>query len=102
MYSQEQMYQKEVSNTKERRRFSWGKTFKIIGIVLLILWILFSLGYVARDQWIRFQNNQLVAAYQRGVADSIRTMMTQSENCQRVTLQDGEKEVEFINATCPK
>ncbi len=76
------------------------KAIKKVGLVILLLWLVFSAGYVIRDQWLRFQFKQIQTAYQKGITDSIRTIMVQSANCQQVTLQDGDKRVELIATSC--
>jgi hypothetical protein len=73
---------------------------KKILLIILGLWIVFSVGYVLRDQWIKFQNRQILAAYQNGVANTLRTLMSQAELCQPVSLMDGDKKIELIKVGC--
>ena len=69
-------------------------------LVILGLWLIFSSGYIARDQWIEFQNRQILAAYQSGVTDTVRTLMERAELCQPVSLVDGDKQMELIKVGC--
>lgn len=81
---------------------SLGAVFKKTALLILGLWIVFSLGYVLRDQLLKFQAKQNLAAYQNGVADTIRTLMGRAELCQPVVLIDGDKKTELGKLGCPK
>lgn len=93
----------EVKAQNKKKR--WGREglkpfFKKAVIVILGLWIIFSLGYIFRDQWTKFQNRQVLIAYQNGVADTIRALISQAELCQPVSLVDGDKRIELIKLGC--
>ena len=70
---------------------------KIIGMVLLVGWMVFSVVYVANDQWQDFKVRQIQLAYQRGLTDSMRRVMIESAKGAPITLTDGENRVEIIS-----
>lgn len=83
-----------------RNRIEPKKIGKKILLAILWLWIIFSLGYIVRDQWLKFQLTQTQDIYQQGVADTIRTLMVQTTTCQPITLQDGDKTIQIIAIAC--
>ncbi|PIR12743.1 hypothetical protein COV49_04400 [Candidatus Falkowbacteria bacterium CG11_big_fil_rev_8_21_14_0_20_39_10] len=66
----------------------------------LILWIVFSLGYIGYDQWQDFQVSKINQAYQAGITNSVNSLITESEKCQPIKVYNGEKNVEFIAVSC--
>ena len=70
--------------------------------LLVIGWMVFSLIYILRDQWLKFRFRELQTMYQRGIEDAVRLIMNQSANCQEVLLQDGQRKIKLIDVTCPK
>jgi len=85
---------------QNRKKWRLKTFFGRVVVIILGLWIIFSIGYVARDQWIEFQNNQILTAYQSGVADTVRTLMSQAESCQPVSLFDGNKQIQVLKIGC--
>lgn len=77
-------------------------TWKSVLILLVIVWLGFSLFYIVRDQWQKFQAKQIQTAYQNGVTDAVRLLMKETEKCAAVPLQDGDKTVKVIRADCPR
>lgn len=75
-------------------------TKKSILILLVIVWIVFSAGYIAYDQWQDFKTGQMQVAYQQGLIDSVRTIMNESTKCQPIPLLDGDKQVNIIAVEC--
>lgn len=73
---------------------------KIIGAVVLFAWIIFSIVYIANDQWQVLQTVKMKQAYQQGVSDSVRALMTESAKCAPVPLVDGDKKVEVVAVSC--
>jgi len=73
---------------------------KNIIIFVLVAWSVFSVWYVVRDQWWKFQYRQLQAAYQKGSADTIRLLMEQAERCIKIPMQDGDKKIEVMKVGC--
>lgn len=77
-------------------------SWRNILILFLIIWLGFSIFYVGRDQWQKFQAKQVQAAYQNGVTDAVRLLMKETEKCAPIPLQDGDKTVKVIRADCPR
>jgi hypothetical protein len=90
--------------TQNKKRFWRNWNLKTAGkttlMIILGFWIVFSIGYVLRDQWIKFQNRQILAAFQNGVADTVRALIRQAETCQPVSLIDGDKTIEVVKVGC--
>jgi hypothetical protein len=92
--------------TQNKKRFwrNWDlKTAsKTTLMIILGFWIIFSMGYVLRDQWIKFQNQQVLTAYQQGVGDTVRALITEAQLCRPVSLLDGENRIELLKVGCPQ
>lgn len=73
---------------------------KNITLMIAILWIIFSVGYVVLDQWQKFQVNYVQTAYQEGLSDSVKIMINESGKCVPIPLIDGETKVEMIAISC--
>jgi hypothetical protein len=78
---------------------------KIISITTLVVWIIFSAGYIGFDQWTKFRAGTLQGAYTAGRAESIYELMMKLENadgplCDAVTVFAGEQEIDIINVAC--
>ena len=72
--------------------------------LLLITWIVFSIFYIAHDQWKDFQNNALQKAYVAGKADFVRGFMAEAnkDTCEIVTVFFEDEEVSVVNVECLK
>ena len=84
-------------------------TKKFILKLLLILWLIFSVGYIGWNMWSNFKNALIRQAYQQGVADAVNQLIQEAESsdCKsvRVFNKDQKKDVELINTkrvTSPK
>lgn len=75
-------------------------TTKNIVVAFTLVWIVFSVGYIIRDQWQDFQNGRVQAAYQQGLTDTVRTLMGQVASCNPIPLFDGDTRVEVIAVSC--
>jgi len=79
---------------------------KIIGMAVVLIWIIFSIAYIANDVWTDFQKEKINAAlqsgYQQGVADTVDQAMTQAENkeCKAFSIYNKDKSVEVISTKC--
>lgn len=72
--------------------------------ILLMVWIAFSLSYIAYDQWTAFKNNALQKAYMAGQADFVRGFITEAnkDTCDVITVFSEDEEVGVINVECLK
>jgi len=75
-------------------------TKKQILVFAFAIWIVFSVGYIAYDQWQRFKIRYSQSAYKQGISDSIKTLMAQMEKCVVVPLYNGDKKVEAVSVEC--
>ncbi len=75
-------------------------TKKFIVLVIIIIWIIFSVGYIINDQWQDFRIEQIKDAYQSGAANSIKTIISESTKCQPIPLFDGSTKVSVIAVKC--
>ncbi|MFA4890706.1 MAG: hypothetical protein WC587_03760 [Candidatus Paceibacterota bacterium] len=75
-------------------------TKKSVFVFVLIAWLGFSVFYIIRDQWQKFQFGQIQVAYQKGVSDTVQLLVNQSENCVPVPVRNGDKTIKMINAEC--
>lgn len=73
---------------------------KIICVVILVAWIIFSAIYIARDKWQDLQTIQMKQAYQKGVSDIVRAVITESSKCAPISLKDGDKKIDIIAVSC--
>lgn len=73
-----------------------------ISFIVLIVWAVFSIGWMCFDNWQDFKNQQLNAAYQQGMAGAVQSIITESEKCAQtgVPLNVGDKKATIVNVTC--
>lgn len=86
-----------------KKRFRFIKnifTIKKFLFTIIIVWIIFSIGYVGYDQWWKFRAWQFQAGYQAAITDSVKAIMDQSDKCLPTTVTNGDKKVEIIATSC--
>lgn len=83
-----------------RSQTSYVKTSATIGMIVLILWIIFSVLYMVNDQWNDFQLVKMQQAYNKGVADSISTLITESDKCSAVPLYYENQRIDVVAVKC--
>jgi len=59
---------------------------KLILNILLIIWISFSIIYIAYDLWSDFKLKELNQAYQQGRIDTINSLIQQAEKCEPISV----------------
>lgn len=67
---------------------------------VLILWIMFSIGYIVRDQFFKFKGSLYNDAYQAGVIQSVEQLITQAKSCEPVKVYKDDEEVNLIAIEC--
>jgi hypothetical protein len=67
---------------------------------VLVLWLVFSIGYIVRDQFLRYHLTRVNQAFQAGVSDSVNKLIAQSEECEPISVFADEKEVNLIAIEC--
>ena len=75
-------------------------TKKLILNISLIIWVIFSLGYMAYDIWSDFKTTQLSLFYQQGQADTINELIRRAQMCEVFPVFNGENQVNLINTDC--
>ena len=73
-------------------------------VFLLVLWMIFSIGYIGWSVWNNIRAGMLNQAYQQGVTDVINQLISQVEknNCKPVPVfnQTDKKQVELVSVAC--
>ena len=67
---------------------------------LAIGWLLFSLYYIGVDFVDKYQNNVVQNSYQKGITDSITSLITEAKKCQPVTAYNENEKIELIWTDC--
>ena len=78
---------------------------KTIISVIAVVWIVFSLFYIAYDVWSDFKNVQLTQAYQKGLADGQTGIVDQlikvaQQQCQPFPVTSADKQIQLIDYSC--
>lgn len=71
---------------------------------VLVLWVIFSVGYIGWNMWSNYRNQLGNRAYLQGVTDTVNGLIKEAEKegCQPVSIynQQEEKEIKVINTKC--
>ena len=77
---------------------------KNISKLLLVLWMIFSIGYISWNIWSNARYSLMSQAYQQGYTDAVNQLIQQTENsnCQPIHVydKDKQKDVQLINTNC--
>ena len=75
---------------------------KYIGQIAIILWVVFSIAYIAYDQWNSFKTGALQGAYYAGRADCVNDLINEvkAASCGSVSIYNDTEQVDVINAQC--
>ena len=77
---------------------------KFLLSALLILWVIFSVGYIGWNLWNNYRNQLGNQAYLQGVTDTVNGLIKEAEKdgCQPVSVynQQDKKEIKLINIKC--
>lgn len=77
---------------------------KFVLKLLLILWLIFSAGYIAWNIWGNIRDKLLTQAYLQGVNDTVNNLITEAEKteCQPISIfnKEAKKEIQVINIKC--
>ena len=68
--------------------------------ILLILWTLFSAGYIVNDRWQNFKGTQLLTAYKQAKVETIQALIQEAAKCQPLNIANKEQKVELIAVQC--
>jgi hypothetical protein len=50
-------------------------------LIVLIVWAVFSIGYIAMSKWNQFKLEQMQQAYQQGYSQAIINVATEADKC---------------------
>jgi len=71
-----------------------------ITLIVLIVWAVVSVIYVANDYWKDFKMSQMQAAYSSGSTQTISQIVKKAKTCEPINLYTEEKEVNLIDVAC--
>lgn len=70
--------------------------------IILIVWVSFSVLYVAYNEWNRFRVYMMQRSYSRGVEDAVSKVLEESKNCKGFPVNLGQTSVTLVNVECLK
>ncbi len=73
---------------------------KIILLTILVVWVLFSTGYIVYLKLNSIYKEKLNQAYNSGIGYSIQTLITELKKCKPVTVYNQEEQVDVISVDC--
>jgi len=73
-----------------------------ISRIILIVWIIFSVCYVAWGEWNRFKMYVMQRSYQQGVADAVSQVITQAKTCKAFPVNIGDNKATLVSVDCLK
>ncbi len=68
--------------------------------VILVLYVAFSLVYIAVSVWGTFKANVIEKSFTRGRREAILQLIEQSEKCQPVSVFADDKQAQVVNVSC--
>lgn len=75
-------------------------TIKRVMAILAMIWVIFSILYIIKDQWEDFQLSKMQQSYQNGVSDSVKTLISESAKCNKIPLYNDNQTIEMIEVSC--
>jgi predicted negative regulator of RcsB-dependent stress response len=71
-----------------------------IGQIILAVWIIFSVVFVANNVWQNFQVNQVQQAAGAGYQQAVVDLVKQAETCEAFPINIGETAIELQKVGC--
>ena len=72
--------------------------------LLLVLWMVFSMGYIGWSIWSNIRYTLISQAYQQGITDAVNQLIQTAENndCKPIPVfnKEAKKEIQLINSKC--
>ena len=81
-----------------KNKLSTGQVWKIV----LIVWLVFTTLYLVYGEYNRLTNYVAKNAYNQGLTTAVTQIITESEKCQAVPINVGDKKATIINIECLK
>jgi len=73
---------------------------KNIGQIILAVWIIFSVVFIANSIWINFQTNRVNQAAAAGYQQAVVDLVKQAETCEAFPINVGEEKIELQKVGC--
>jgi hypothetical protein len=70
--------------------------------IVLIVWLVFTTLYLVYGEYSRLQNFVANRAYNKGLADAVGQIITESQKCQAIPINVDDKKATLINVDCLK
>jgi hypothetical protein len=70
--------------------------------IILILWVAFSILYVAWNEWTRFKVYVMQSSYNQGVGDAVAKVIDESKACKAFPINVGDLTATILNVDCLK
>ena len=75
-------------------------TPKTILYIVVFLWIVFSVVYIANNMWTDYKNVQLVQSYEQGKRDIINQLIQEAKKCEPFPVFSGGEQINLIDVNC--
>ena len=77
------------------------KTKKVlIALVILIVWAVFSVGYICYSQWQNFQTTKIQVALNQGYTAAVNDLYTAAKKCQPVPVKTQTETIQVVDLAC--
>jgi len=76
------------------------KTNRPVFKIILIIWVIFSVLYVAYTQYKYFNVYVAQSAYQKGLSDAVAQVIQKAQGCKKFSVTLGGQDVQLLNADC--
>ena len=75
---------------------------KKIGQIILVLWVVFSIGYISYDQWNSYKEVALKRAYDSGVKHCVDSLILEAQkpSCDSISISNETETVDVVNIQC--
>ena len=70
--------------------------------IILALWLIFSVLYVANNEWNRFKAMVMQSSYSQGVSDAVAKVIEESKSCKAFPINIGETKATLVSVDCLK
>jgi hypothetical protein len=70
--------------------------------IILIVWVVFSILYVAYNEWNRFSTYVMQRSYEQGITDAVSQVIQQSQACKAFPVNVGQNKATLLNVDCLK
>ncbi len=77
---------------------------RVIFLAAVLVWAVFSVWYIANDQWQDFKVREIEESYeagiQAGINKAVNTVIIEASKCTQVPLSNSEKEINVVSVEC--